>query len=98
MPIPIIDFVEDNFDRLHKDASYNHRISIFLKDNRDKAFALKEIRANVKMSESGTISVLRRLKKEGLVKHKTPYYAWDNKIKSKYGKIASSHEHKEEQE
>ena len=90
MSISIKDFDDGNFDS--KGAYYhlnNHPITIFLKKNRDQAFTLKDLylTKELRYGDSHIMTLLRRLKIANLVIHKSPYYAWNNKLKSKFGKI-----------
>lgn len=51
-----------------------HPIIVFLRTNHLKAYTVKEIAKAVKLTPNGTRGMLRHLRKEGLVKHKSPYF------------------------
>lgn len=52
----------------------NHPIIKFLLANSNKAFTIKEIAKAVRLTNSGTRSMVRILQKEGAIEHKSPYF------------------------
>lgn len=89
MSISLKDFEEGNFDTrgIHHEMT-SHPITLFLKEHRNEAFTIKDLVAVQKLRYGGSqiMLILGKLKKSGLINHKSPYYAWSNKIKSKFGK------------
>ena len=54
----------------------NHPILIFLKENQDKAFTIKEIIKHAKTNENTCRGMLRKMKNRKLVDHKSPYFIY----------------------
>ena len=53
-----------------------HPISMLLKNNKNYAMKAKEIAKKTKMNINTVRTMLRGLKRDGLVIHKAPYFAW----------------------
>jgi Mn-dependent DtxR family transcriptional regulator len=56
-----------------------HPVCRVLKANRGAAFTSKEIAKRTRLHISTVTEMLRKLKKKGLVIHKSPYYAINTK-------------------
>jgi len=67
------DFKSGNFEGRSKPEE--HPILVFLRRN-PKAFNLVYIMKTVRISASAARSMLRKLKKRGLVLHKPPFFAY----------------------
>ena len=87
MPIKRSSFENGNFRQKNIGSREDHAVSVFLRKHSSQAFTLKEIVAATKMNSRTTASMLGRLRKDGLVLHKSPYYAWNvpqkKKVKAK---------------
>ena len=74
------EFVKGNFEGfVAYGKRQDHPISKFLRENYQFAFKIEEIARKVKMNKSTVRSMLTELKKDKLVVHKTPYFAWKKK-------------------
>jgi len=74
------DFDNGNFKRISNPGTEEHPVAQFLKKHtRSSAFTAKEIAKNIKMMENTVRGMLSKLIKDGLVVHKSPYYAWKKK-------------------
>lgn len=68
-------FEKGKFTTKHDANNRNeHPIIKFLLSNSKRAYTGKEISKAVKLTDSGTRHMLRLLMKEGLIKHKAPYF------------------------
>ncbi len=54
----------------------DHPISKLLKKYKNHAISVKEIAKRIRMNPCSVRSMLRKLKQDGLVIHKAPYFAW----------------------
>jgi len=67
------DFKAGRFDRRYE--SQDHPILIFLRKNQ-RAYNIPAIMKAVKISSSAARSMLRKLKKQGKILHKSPFFAY----------------------
>ena len=72
MPIPIDEFESGEGARSETNAE---RVVRFLVRNRDKAYRATEIASETGVAENSIHPVLNRLKDQGLVRHRPPYWA-----------------------
>lgn len=79
MPIKRSDFIKGNFHRKYVVSREDHPITVFLRKNHKYAYKANEIAKAVRMKESTVRSMIRQLKKDGIVSHKAPYFAWKKK-------------------
>lgn len=75
MPIKRRDFQNGNFKTRYTDRT-KHPVAQLLKKNVSMAFTVSEITKRTGMLEDTVRSMLRMLKADGLIVHKTPYFAW----------------------
>jgi len=73
MPISIHQFEES--DRLPRHETNAERVVRFLVVNRDMAYKASEISDATGVAENSIQPVLGRLREQGLVRHKKPYWA-----------------------
>lgn len=86
MPIKREVFENGNFvKRRHSDRS-QHPVALVLSKNTGLAYTVKELSKETKMNEDTVRSMLGSLAKDGLVVHKTPYFAWKVSNKKKPSK------------
>lgn len=52
----------------------NHKIMVFLRKNKSRAYKVDEIAKLTKMNKYSVRSMLRTLMKKNLILHKSPYY------------------------
>lgn len=81
--ISIEDFNSGNFRRRNNKGS-EHPVYLFLKRNCKKAFTTAEITKYLKLNRWTVRGVLANLKKDGLITHKAPYFAYKNNVKPKH--------------
>ena len=79
MPIKRKDFEAGNFKGRRHSNRLNHPVAILLKKNISLAFKVEEISKRTKMNEDTVRSMLGCLKRDGVVIHRTPYFAWKKK-------------------
>ena len=75
MSIKRIDFINGNFEK-KKNTQAEHPIVLFLKENKDTAFKVREIVKGTKVKEDACRSMLSILRKKKKVLHKVPYFTW----------------------
>lgn len=78
MPIQRKRFETGNFKnpRLNNDRT-NHPVAVLLRKNQNLAYTVKEICKRTKMKSETVRGMLRILiKKDKMVVHKSPYFAW----------------------
>lgn len=61
----------------------NHPIAVLLRKYPNLAFTVKEIVSRTKMKEYTIRSMLRRLREDDLIVHKSPYFAWKKRSNPK---------------
>lgn len=80
MSISRKDFERGNFQVRHDDLN-THPVRKFLEKNRNTAYTAKEVAKGVNKGVWGVRQVLLKLRRHGIVKHKTPYFIVVNKRK-----------------
>lgn len=75
MPINRNTFEKGGFERRHTNRD-EHPVAVLLKKNMSLAFTAQEIANRTKMNEDTVRSMLAKLREEGHIVHKTPYFAW----------------------
>ena len=65
-----------------KDVELGLKIKIenFLKEHKDNAYTIEEIRQNIPTTKTNTSSALRQLYIKGKVEHKKPYWIYKEEI------------------
>jgi len=74
MSVSIKNFVENKFKR-NQFKKIEHPVLIFLKKKK-RAFKVNEIVKATKMNKNTIRSMLRKLIKQKIVEHKSPYFAY----------------------
>ena len=54
-----------------------HKISVFLKQNKNQAFKVSELAKKIKMKEVSVRGMIRNLAKDGLIISKKGYVIWN---------------------
>lgn len=73
MSITLKDFKAGNFKRRNNRAE--HPVLVFLKKNK-RAYTINEISKTIKMKKQTVRSMMIILRKQKLVEHKAPYFAY----------------------
>ena len=74
MGISYKDFKTGNFDKKASNDRLKHPTYVFLKQNKNNAYTIKEICKGTKMKEDAVRNMLRILISKKLVLHKQPYF------------------------
>ena len=74
-------FESGDFKKRVHTSRMNHPIAKLLMKSHSLAFKAEEIAKRVKMGEDTVRSMLANLKKDNLVVHKSPYFAWKKNLK-----------------
>lgn len=74
MSISRNEFMKGTFKHRVNNNLEEHPVFIFLSKNGKRAYSVAEISKAVKMKHTTVRSVLRSMRKKGLVTHRTPYF------------------------
>ncbi len=66
-------FITGKFPEIKNKANV-HPILLFLRKNKAHAYSVSEIVKATKMKDTAIRSMLRKLRKKGVVAHKSPYF------------------------
>jgi Mn-dependent DtxR family transcriptional regulator len=77
MPISRKDFEAGNFKKRRNNRK-DHPIAILLSKSKDSEYGwtVKEISKTIKMKPESIRSMLVEFRKDGMIVHKAPYFAW----------------------
>lgn len=77
MPISRKDFEAGNFKKRRNNRK-DHPVTVLLSKAKDSeySYTVKEIAKYVKMNPQSVRSMLRELRKDDLIVHRAPYFAW----------------------
>jgi Mn-dependent DtxR family transcriptional regulator len=77
MPISRKDFEAGNF-RKRRNSREDHPVAVLLSKAKDSeyGYTVKEIARAVRMKPESVRSMLAELKKDGVIVHRAPYFAW----------------------
>ncbi len=75
MPIKRNSFEKGKFKARHNESE-THPVAKLLKKNSHLAYKVDEITRVTKVNKHTVRGALKKLSREGLVVHKTPYFAW----------------------
>lgn len=70
------EFKEGKFKVISNQERRDHPVAKFLRENKGFAFRVDGIVTRTKLNKNSIRGILRKLKKDKLVIHKSPYFIW----------------------